>query len=242
MSSSSSSTVVASAAITPLIRRTAGSLFLTKANTFATIAASGLLLRPNDAKKNKKPKQEQNEAVEQKAASAQPEPVPARPPPQQKALDVAKKWMAYAGAGVYVAYPVSLLMLFRISEQISWLRLFEHYHGCHNFGIGSADRRKHCLQLYGIHFVQLSTATVLTALYWKQNSKISRQHLTTGLLFFLALGIGAFIYNVDELSLYQLPQDLTLEGKTAVITGKLSLLLPPLLVAVYSFSGSGSSQ
>lgn len=47
---------------------------------------------------------------------------------------------------IYAIYPISLLLMFRISETISATRLFEHHHRCHHLG-----EKGHCLQLIALH-------------------------------------------------------------------------------------------
>jgi NAD(P)-dependent dehydrogenase (short-subunit alcohol dehydrogenase family) len=117
---------------------------------------------------------------------------------------------------IYVVYPISMLVLFRISETISWLRLFEHSHYCRTAGNNSMN---HCLALYGIHAVQLGSIAAMLAYlkklypHWKSMSRF------IATIFFLS--IGAFKLCVDDIYLYRPPPPhlALLKGKVAVVSG-----------------------
>lgn len=142
-------------------------------------------------------------------------------------LATAASATAAAAAAVYVLYPTSVLLAFRISEQISWVKLFQHYHSCR---MGTVI--PHCMVLWTIQLSQL-TASVASVWYftqlWRKGSisvfgwTLSRWK---GLwLYFLACSIAvAFMKaGVDHWNLWTPPPGFDhhsiLSGKVAVVTG-----------------------
>lgn len=119
-------------------------------------------------------------------------------------------------ASVYVIYPVSLLLFFRVSETISALRLFEHHHGCHQLA-----ERSHCVQLWMFHGGQAAAWGALFWAYWERNKLPVPFSLFLATL--SAVGLGLYKYLVDDYLLFNpstahgMLTDLT--GKVAVITG-----------------------
>jgi NAD(P)-dependent dehydrogenase (short-subunit alcohol dehydrogenase family) len=169
-------------------------------------------------------------------------PTTAFPSPVGTAMAIGHLAAALA-AVVYVLYPTSLLLAFRVSEQISWVNLFQHYHGCRMGAVVP-----HCLTLGMIQLSQL-VASVGTVWYLIKlcrpmrdgsgNSimtlfgrEISRR---TGLAaFFLAcvIMIAIMKVGVDHVALYRPPPQilfdddrpeasspLLLSGRVAVVTG-----------------------
>ena len=117
---------------------------------------------------------------------------------------------------VYVVNPMTLLVLFRISEFMSWTRLFEHSHLC-QLGRGDVG---HCVALIGFHAAQLGSVAALLWCFWVlyKNHKVN-QFLGFATLGFVAV-MGIFKYTVDHVYLYQPGNDgSSLHGKVAVVTG-----------------------
>ena len=132
-------------------------------------------------------------------------------------------FLTSAAVALYVAYPVSLLLTFRISEQISWWKVFEHNHYC----LVAGDRH-HCRPLRAMHAALTSfwvAATAVLAFQFRTSSNQSSQSwntqkaLTAAFVCLLVLGTAVFKYGVDHLQLYHPPSSIDLTGKVAVLTG-----------------------
>lgn len=136
-----------------------------------------------------------------------------------------KKTIAIAAAStvgaVYVLYPTSLLLLFRVSEQISWVRLFQNYHSCR---MGSYVN---CIPVGMVQLFQLAATLGSMAFFgalWKGKKIAGITSLGKGLVYyglFWMLAIAIMKVSVDHITLYQptTVEDSTLVGKVAVITG-----------------------
>lgn len=123
---------------------------------------------------------------------------------------------AIMASSIYVIYPISMLMLFRISETISALRLFEHHHRCHQLG-----DKVNCAQLIALHGSQFG-AWLALALCYKRRSELPCS-FTTLLAALIAVSLGIYKGLVDGYLLFD-PSSLdgnrtNLTGKIAVITG-----------------------
>ncbi|KAL7454194.1 hypothetical protein ACHAWC_007645 [Mediolabrus comicus] len=123
---------------------------------------------------------------------------------------------AIMASSIYVIYPVSMLMLFRISETISALRLFEHHHRCHQLG-----DKVNCAQLFAVHGSQFGAWLALAFCYRKRNELPCS--FTTLLAALIAVSLGIYKGLVDGYLLFD-PSSLdgnrtNLTGKIAVITG-----------------------
>ncbi|KAG7351531.1 dehydrogenase [Nitzschia inconspicua] len=121
---------------------------------------------------------------------------------------------------VYVLYPTSLLLLFRVSEQISWIRLFQNYHSCRMGNITS------CIPVGLVQLTQI-VASVGTFAYFRalwKGKLVGISSIGKGLalyVLFWAVVVAIMKISVDEVELYHPPQndDNLLSGKVAVITG-----------------------
>jgi NAD(P)-dependent dehydrogenase (short-subunit alcohol dehydrogenase family) len=134
---------------------------------------------------------------------------------------------AAAAVAVYALYPASLLLAFRISEQISWVKLFQRYHGC-STGTLIPD----CGLLWTIQLSQLA-ATVGSLWYLAQLWRRGGVHLFgralsrwTGLALYLvacATAVAVMKVGVDHVHLWNPPPGFdhhsALSGKVAVVTG-----------------------
>ena len=123
---------------------------------------------------------------------------------------------AIMASSIYVIYPISMLMLFRISETISALRLFEHHHRCHQLG-----DKVNCAQLFALHGSQFG-AWLALALCYRRRSELPCS-FTTLLAALIAVSLGIYKGLVDGYLLFD-PSSLdgnrtNLTGKIAVITG-----------------------
>lgn len=113
---------------------------------------------------------------------------------------------------IYVVYPMSSLLLFRVPEQISWLGLFQSNHQC----LATIPRHiTACIKVALAHAAALLPG-LCAAWLW------TRSHLSTAdkwklSLACLVVGMGIFTLFVDHLLLFHDDTDLT--GKVAVITG-----------------------
>ena len=123
---------------------------------------------------------------------------------------------AIMASSIYVIYPISMLMLFRISETISALRLFEHHHRCHQLG-----DKVNCAQLFALHGSQFG-AWLALAICYRRRSELPCS-FTTLLAALIAVSLGIYKGLVDGYLLFD-PSSLdgnmtNLTGKIAVITG-----------------------
>lgn len=129
-----------------------------------------------------------------------------------------RKMVAYAVLRsvftLYVVYPVALLMLFRLPEQISWLGLFQNSHQC------SGTLHRHwnaCVQLYASHILMLVPSIGGLWLWgWSGYSKHTKCNISAAVLIAMMV---VFKASVDHWQLYRPPPGLSLKGKVAVITG-----------------------
>ena len=85
------------------------------------------------------------------------------------ALSILSSWLlpavAIALTAIYVIYPISVLLLFRISEGISLTRLFENSHQCRaNYNLGN------CAAVALVHTLQLAPI-IVTLIWWKSMKK-----------------------------------------------------------------------
>lgn len=144
-------------------------------------------------------------------------------------------WSSAIVGTIYVVYPTSMLLLFRISEQISWSQLFQHYHTCR---VNPSKFIPECFKLVLVQLTQLAV-TVGTFWYFFQLNR-SRGTRTNDGWFnkFIpsSFGRGVLYYglfwitfittmrlSVDGWDLYK-PSDVdptvqALESKVAVVTG-----------------------
>jgi len=143
---------------------------------------------------------------------------------QHHAAAAISHFLTSAAVALYVAYPVSLLLAFRISEQLSWWNVFEHHHYC----LVAGDPH-HCRPLRALHAALtgcgVAAVTVLACQLFRTTSSNSRWNLpkalTAAFVCLLVLGTAVFKYGVDHVQLYHPPppSSSNLTGKVAVLTG-----------------------
>lgn len=125
---------------------------------------------------------------------------------------------------IYVVYPTALLLIFRVSEQFSWLQLFQHYHSCRTGTIVPS-----CFRLGAIQASQVGV-TVGSIYYFYQlyRGRLSKYISSFGMgAFYFALfwmaAVAVMRLSVDGWELYQPNEgDATVQaltGKVAVVTG-----------------------
>ena len=131
-----------------------------------------------------------------------------------KTLRLARTVILSAVLSVYFTYPVAILWLFRIPEQFSLWGMFQNYHQCS----GTLHRNIHACVAVAGKDVLLLLPSLCVIWLWCYSMFSTRRKIQISFMGFV-LGLSMFKLSVDYLFLFGIPQQLSLEGKIAVITG-----------------------
>ena len=174
----------------------------------------------NKKKDNKNKTVESNKHVQQQIQSS-PSQLPSSSSNQHSLLlwyYWSKRFVGYGMATVYIIYPISLLLMFRISEQMSLYRVFEYLHAC----LSAADNSGNsCFKLHFFETLLVVWTIGISAItiYIPKNL----QQRITFVCVVSILAISLFKGCVDHWLLYDLPRNevstTNLSGKVAVVTG-----------------------
>jgi NAD(P)-dependent dehydrogenase (short-subunit alcohol dehydrogenase family) len=203
---------------TGIVKKAVGAFVAQK---YLTMAAAGVF---SNVKTNPRQKKQDSPRTSLSNRSGKPKDVPlmAASPPRPR-LSWKKRAAIATGTAmtlIYVVYPTSLLLAFRVSEQISWIRLFQNFHNCR------LGKFAGCAKVGMVQISQVLSSVGSIAYFWQlAKGKLPfAKSIWKGILWyalFWMLLVAVMKISVDELALYK-PKDeesAALAGKVAVITG-----------------------
>ena len=179
--------------------------------------------KKNDKKKIDKKTVGSKQQVQQKQIIQQQQPPPSLVPSSSNMSILSwwsKRFVGFGMATLYVVYPISLLLMFRISEQMSLYRVFEYLHAC----LANNDPGGNNTSCFKLHFFE--TLVVVWTIGISAFTIYIPKTLHQRLLFICVVSIVAislFKGCVDHWLLYdprnEPPAITNLSGKVALVTG-----------------------